>query len=43
MKFAKKTGLICDKCPQYRDGNCLVFSVNVAKYGKPRDCRKGLE
>lgn len=29
----------CNKCPQYSHGTCLVFSVNIDKYGKPKDCR----
>ena len=29
----------CKKCPQYSNGTCLVFSVDVKKYGKPKDCK----
>lgn len=28
----------CKKCVQYSNGTCLVFSVNVKKYGKPKEC-----
>lgn len=28
----------CKKCPQYSKGTCLVLSVNVRKYGKPKEC-----
>ena len=28
----------CENCPQYSDGTCLVLSVNVKKYGKPKEC-----
>lgn len=30
----------CKNCPQYSKGTCLVFSVNVNKYGTPKECRK---
>lgn len=29
----------CKDCPQYSNGTCLVFSVDVKKYGKPSDCK----
>lgn len=29
----------CKKCPQQSDGNCLVFSVNLRKYGRPKECK----
>lgn len=28
----------CKKCIQYSNGTCLVFSVNVKKYGRPKEC-----
>lgn len=28
----------CKDCIQYSKGTCLVFSVNVKKYGKPKEC-----
>lgn len=28
----------CKDCPQYSKGTCLVLSVNVKKYGKPKEC-----
>lgn len=33
-----KERLACYKCPQYSNGTCLVLSVNVKKYGKPKEC-----
>lgn len=30
--------LRCYTCPQYSRGSCLVFSVNIKKYGKPKEC-----
>ena len=29
----------CKECPQYSKGTCLVFSCNVDKYGKPKECK----
>ena len=29
----------CKDCPQYSNGTCLVFSMNVQKYGKPKECK----
>lgn len=29
----------CKKCPQQSEGTCLVFSVNIKKYGRPKECR----
>lgn len=40
MRKANKTGLVCDKCPQFSRGTCLVFSVNIYKYGMPKECKK---
>ena len=34
----KKKRLHCEQCPQYSNGTCLVLSVNVKKYGKPKEC-----
>ena len=34
----KKSGLRCEQCPQYSKGTCLVLSVNIKKYGKPKEC-----
>lgn len=28
----------CKSCPQFSKGTCLVLSVNVKKYGKPKEC-----
>ena len=40
MRTASLTTEICKNCPQYSKGVCLVFSVNVAKYGKPLECKR---
>lgn len=36
--MTKKAKLACLQCPQYSNGTCLVLSVNVKKYGKPKEC-----
>lgn len=28
----------CAKCSQFRTDTCVVFSVNVKKYGVPKEC-----
>lgn len=34
----KAITLRCETCPQFSKGTCLIFSVNVYKYGKPKEC-----
>ena len=40
MRNVSLTPDICKTCPQYSKGVCLVFSVNVNKYGKPLECKR---
>lgn len=32
---------LCKQCGQLSHGTCLVFSVNVHKYGMPKECDYG--
>lgn len=29
----------CLNCPQFRKDTCVVFSVNIKKYGIPKECK----
>lgn len=31
---------VCKQCCQFSKGTCLVLSVNVSKYGQPKECTR---
>lgn len=39
-RVVDKSPETCKKCCQYSKGTCLVLSINVRKYGKPKECMK---